>query len=71
MVESKSKTITINKTKVSTGKLTLAVAIENAPFEDVFPIEKWGTFQPAMLVYQRISTGDEFASLRSWWSETS
>ena len=39
------------KTKVSTGKLTLA--IEHEPFEDVFPIEKWGFSRP----YQRISTG--------------
>jgi len=26
------------------------MAIEHPPFEDVFPIRKWGIFQPVMLV---------------------
>ena len=32
------------------------IAIQNGPFEDVFPIKTWGIFQPAMLVYQRVFT---------------
>ena len=32
-------------------------------FEDVFPIEKWGIFQPAMLVYQRVFIFYEVGSL--------
>ena len=37
---------------VHSGKLT-NIAMENGLFEDVFPIEQMGIFQPAMLVYQR------------------
>ena len=40
------------------------IAMENGPFEDVFPINKWG-YSIAMLVYQRVTYHNKLISMKS------
>ena len=50
--------------------LRWTIAMANPPVESIwrctFPIKKWGVFQPAILVYQRVS--DVAGWLGWWWS---